>query len=105
MATFFVPHAKDDEEAARVYAAIKEFAAETTGWAIGDRRIFRIEYVHEGGRYVAEVGREEDRGHETCFAILDSTTYLVCTLNRGLLRGAPLRVGKNEVLRLHDFDA
>ena len=53
----------------------------------------------------ATVGEIEPLGGETVVAILDSNTYLVCTPNRGVLRGMPIMVGKQEVFDVEDFEA
>jgi len=37
-------------------------------------------------------------------AILESNTFLLCTPNRGVLRGEPIMVGKREVDYITDFD-
>lgn len=101
---FFVPAAKDDKNAEKVYDSIKKFAKETTGWDVADRRIFSITYRHEGKEYHAEVGQADMRVGEVVVAILESTTYLVCTPNRGVVRGGPILVGKDEVFAARDFE-
>lgn len=90
---FFIPDVADPEDAEQVYRAIKAFAHETTGWAIGDRRIFRIRYEHNGKSLVAEVGKPDPLTGELVFAILASNSYLVCTPNRGVRRGMPILAG------------
>lgn len=106
---FYIPHASSDEQAATVYQAIKSFAKDMTGWDASDRHIRRIEYVHEGKRYTAEVGELEPRTHEEVIAILETAPkkglpYLVCTPNRGVVRGEPMLVGDNEIRDIEDFE-
>jgi hypothetical protein len=100
---FHIPSVKDDTKAEEVYEAIRKFAVETTGWDVTDRRIFSIHYRHEGKEYHAEVGKPETRGGEVVEAILESNAYLVCTANRGVLRGMPILVGKNEIHNITVF--
>jgi hypothetical protein len=106
---FFIPHAKDTEEENKVYESIKKFAKENTAWNIGDRRIFSIDYNHDGKRYYAEVGKVENLIGEEVIAILESgysntIVYLVCTPNRGVVRGMPILVGSESVYSMVDFD-
>lgn len=104
---FFVPAAKDDVEAERVYEATKTFAATQTGFSVGPRRIFSISYHHEGTDFYAEVGQHHERIGEVVVAILDTNSgvYLVCSANRSVLRGEPMLVGKHGVKSATDFEA
>ena len=101
---FFIPYAKDKKQAEEVLQGIKKFAKETIGWDITDRRIFSLNYTHEGRKYHSEVGKTDDRVGEKVIAILESNTYLVCTQNRGVVRGGPVLVGKMEATRVIDFE-
>jgi hypothetical protein len=100
---FFVPTTTTPEDAARLYEAIKAFAKDTLQWPISDRKIFRIEYVHGGKTEQAEVGKRSDVNQEEVLAILESNAFLVCTPNRGVLRGDPILVGTGEVRVIEDF--
>jgi hypothetical protein len=101
---FFVPDVENEEKAERLYQATKKFAAETC-WPVADRRIQSIRYKHDGKPFLAMVGEVEPITGEKVIAILESNTYLVCTSSRGVLRGQPILVGKNEVTSVIDFDA
>ncbi len=101
---FFVPAVKDEAEAETVWEATKKFAEEMLGWKISERRIFSIAYRHEGKDYHVEVGKPDPRSHELVIAILESTTYLVCTPNRGVVRGIPILVGQDKVGKTIDFE-
>ncbi len=101
---FFVPHVKDKKQEEIVYEGIKRFAKENLAWEITSRRIFSIQYNHEGKEYYAEVGKEEQVVHEKVIAILESNTYLICTPNRGIVRGTPILVGKKEAFSVVDFE-
>ena len=101
---FFVPHAETKEKEETLYEGIKQFAKETLGWKVTDRRIFSIRYVHNGKEYYAEVGKTETAVHEEVFAILESNAYLICTTNRGVFRGMPLLVGESDTYSVVDFE-
>ena len=100
---FFVPLASDDDEAERVWNATRFFARDQLAWEVTDRRIFQINYQHEGKAYVAEVGELDPRTGETVLVILESNAFLVCTANRGVARGEPILVGREEVRTISDF--
>ncbi|MFC1544587.1 hypothetical protein ACFL4X_00330 [Gemmatimonadota bacterium] len=101
---FFIPAAKDKKTETEVYEAVKKHAEVTTSWAIKDRRIYQLEYQHGGKTYLAAVGKFDEHIGEPIVAILESTgTFLVCTLNRGVARGLPILVGKQEVLNVVNF--
>ena len=53
--------------------------------------------------YCVEVGKPDPRNGELVIAILESITYLVCTPNRGVLRGMPILIGKSELKDIADF--
>ncbi len=76
---FFIPAAEDKTQAEEVYKSIKDFARQTLGWEVTERRIFCLTYQHEGKRYYVEVGKPDPRVSEIVVAILESNTYLVCT--------------------------
>jgi hypothetical protein len=101
---FFVPAAETPEEAEKVWQATRTFAKENLGWDIGQRRIFRVTWIHEGKAIDCKVGEREPYGGETVVAILESNAFLVCTANRGVLRGEPILVGRQEVSSIIDFD-
>ena len=101
---FFIPGAKDDQQAKEVYAETKTLAETTLGWSVTERRIFAITYLHEGREYHAEVGQPDPRVGETVMVILESNAYLLCTKIRGVLWGVPVLVGHEEVLEITDFE-
>ncbi len=100
---FFLPHAQTEDLAEHTYEAIKLFVKDNLRCNISDRRIFRIEYFN-GKDHEAEVGKVTDVNGEEVIAILESFVYLVCTPNRGVLRGMPILVGTNEVFSISDFE-
>ncbi|MDE0484166.1 MAG: hypothetical protein OXI67_16425 [Candidatus Poribacteria bacterium] len=100
---FFIPKAKDDAQAEEVWESIKKFAEKNLEWDVSDRRIFSIAYHKHGEDYYVEVGKPDPRNGELVIAILKSNTYLVCTPNRGVLRGMPILVGGSELTEAVDF--
>lgn len=93
---FFVPAAKDAEEAESVFEGIEKFnhAPRQT------RRIAALAWQHNGKNYSCEVGGEAPTyygtGSEPVVAILDcSQLFKVCTTNRGVIRGEAILVGKS----------
>jgi hypothetical protein len=68
-------------------------------------RIRSITFSDKGKVVEAIVGEREPFEGEPVFAILEShQTYLVCTPNRGVLRGMPYMIGKHEVSHVEEFD-
>jgi len=102
---FFVPNENDPEKAEELYQAIKQFAAEVKGCAIGGRRVRSITFRDGGYIVQALVGRPEPCKGGIVIAILESESYLVCTPDRGALKGEPLMVGKHEVTDSEDFES
>lgn len=120
MPEFFIPYMPDPEAQERTWAAIKSFAVEQHGWkGVTEARVFRVDYVHDGKHMEAEVGKPHPYGYETTWerppprqrewvvAILEveGGPYLVCTENRGVLRGEPILVGSSEHYRVIYFDS
>jgi hypothetical protein len=100
---FFIPGINNEQEAEKAYQLIISLAKKATGWEIGNRRIFKIAYLHDGKDRVAEVVKEHGANREVVIAILESNAYLVCTPNRGV-RDLPILVGQEEALNIIDFD-
>jgi|HubBroStandDraft_5_1064220.scaffolds.fasta_scaffold583622_1 hypothetical protein len=104
---FFVPDTANDEEAEKVYDAIKKFAAQTCRPAAG-RKIESLAFRDKGKSVRAEVGKPDPITGEVVFAILETIDnarlYLICTPNRGVRRGEPIYVGGVEVDLVKDFE-
>lgn len=103
MPEFFMPGADDENKAIDAWLATKTFAEQSLGWVVSERLIFRLAYTHDGDDFVATVGEVDDRTGDLVVAILESNTYLVCTPNRGVLRGEPILVGREEAFEVEDF--
>ncbi len=72
-----------------------------------DRRVFSLEYRHDGEDHYAEVGKPNRVNGEHVIAILYEDLrqlYHVCTPNRGVVRGMSIPVGRHEVRAATDFD-
>ena len=101
---FFVPHTPDEARAREKFERIRKLAVETTGWEVMDRKIFSLDFVARSKKYHSQVGDIDEIAQEKVGAILESDTYLICTPNRGILRGTPIRVGKEKVSMVVDFE-
>src|SRR5262245_40343668 len=95
MPTFFVPFANETEQAERVWQDTKRFMEEQ-GHQVLDRRIYQLTYSHDGTRYHDAIGEVNRAIGERVLVILDAgNLFLVCTPNRGVIRGGPILVGKH----------
>ena len=122
MPKFFLPYIEDAEKAEEFWQAIKAFAIQQ-GWStVTDRRIFHLDYTHNGSDWTATVGEPHPYGHpytweyvpdysdpkagQWVVAILecDPGPFLVCTHDRGVARGEPILVGASGVRTVAYFD-
>lgn len=108
MPKFFLPAAEDDAQAERVRNSVITFAKTNGFQPREDVRIFKLYYRHDGRDYEAEVGKAEPRTGEPVVMILWEETprdlFLICTENRGVVRGEPVLVGRPEVRSVVEFD-
>jgi len=105
---FFIPAAKDAAQEKEVYEGTRKFVSQQMGAKLSPRRIYRLEFVHEGKAYTATVGETFERLDERVIAILLDTVrdlYFICTPNRGVLRGDPYLAGSSEIRSVEDFNA
>jgi hypothetical protein len=100
---FYVPGAVNAGQSEQSYADIIRSAEGNTGQKVRQRRILRIEFEHEGSQHTAQVGQSADFNGEMVFAILEADAYLICTTNRGTLRGAPVIVDRESVQVVEEF--
>lgn len=102
---FFVPGTKDEAQAQQIWDGTKKFTEETLSWKVSDRRIFSMAYRDNRENTFVEVGKPDPYDGEIVLVILESPgPYLVCTLNRGVKRGIPILVGKDEAYKITDFE-
>ena len=98
---FFVPKIKDANQFEEVYRGIAKFV----GAPIGDKRIWKLHWCHNGRIFDCEVGHPMppyyEMGDDPVIAIFDCDgLYKICTINRGGVRGGPVLAGKD-----HDSEA
>ena len=90
------------EKENELYIGINKFAEEEFGETTF-RKIFRITFRHNSHQGIEELGQLA-QNQELVFAILEAdNAYLVCTENRGVLRGSALLVGKRDVISIVYF--
>ena len=92
---FFVPYADAASPADHVWQATRDFLA-LQGLPTEERRIWKLAFDAGGGPRVIRIGGTHPDLHEEILVILkaaDQPAYYVCTPNRGVVRGAPLRLG------------
>ena len=80
--------------AEEIYASVRTFMSKVA-FKPNDRRIFSVSYRHNGKNYVSTVGELEPEG-EPVIAIFEThnpTLYMICTPNRGVVRGDPILAG------------
>lgn len=101
---FFVPAASSAEEALKVYEATRQFSEEQLGRKTKPKRIERICFDHDGHTWEAVVGEQFTEINELVIAIFEmDQLFIVCTPNRGVLRGEPYLVGKNSTRHYAEF--
>jgi HEAT repeat protein len=105
---FFVPpHKPGDTSSEAAYNAIKGYTVQTDPATadFDERRIYAVEYKHNGRMYSAQVGQTEERTKELIHAILGCgpDLVLICTTNRGAMKGYPIFVGKDEIISIVEF--
>lgn len=101
---FFIPKSKDEVQAVEIYEGARTFCEKQTGWKTTNRRIFSVRYRHNGVEYLAQVG-SLDYTEGLVICIFETPQcYLVCTPNRGVLRGYPILAGKNDVSDIESFE-
>jgi hypothetical protein len=100
---FFVPEATP-HEAEGVYALARAALTDQLRWPITDRRVFRLDYVHDKKSRSVEVGGLEAQSRRfIILAIFESSVYIVHTraVNGGA--GVTILVSKDEVTEVTDF--
>jgi len=99
---FFVPETDDPLS---IWGMIRTYNAENTGWEISFKKIYSIEYFNSEANqdYFIKIGEIHPTNKETVVAILDADPYLICTQNRGAVRGNPILVAKDDVMGIEEF--
>ena len=104
---FFVPDPADPAKAERLYASIKAFAVSQND-SVQERRIYGLTYRHNSKQYNVKVGDIHPLNGEQVIAIFRqerlSGCYLICTANRGVVRGGPILAGDDWDTQSWDFE-
>jgi len=101
---FFIPGTENLEQAEIVWTTTTKIALKNMGWNVSNRRIYRIDYIHDEKDGSYEVGKIAPDNGESVIVILESNAYLVCTKTRGVARGLPILMGRDEVWHVKDFE-
>jgi hypothetical protein len=100
---FFMPY-MDTSQAEYFYSRLR---AGITTEALPERRLQRIDFVHDGIPYSACVGDEDFRGKGPVLAIYGPSDlgnlYFIVTRDAGLTNWDPFWVGETEVRRVEAF--
>ncbi|WP_234733190.1 hypothetical protein [Tellurirhabdus bombi] len=102
---FFVPATKDNKEAENVYSILQKKIRQAN-YKPTDARVYSITFEDNGQELTETVGKSSPIAHENVVAIFETEDiYLICTTNRGILRGLPIAAGKWAITRAELFDA
>lgn len=106
---FFTPGIEKTDKAEEFCQGIRKFVVEQMDSRLSDRRVFSLTCFDSRKDVEVRVGKREpfEGGMGTVLAIFyypPRNLYLVCTANRGDLRGMPYWVGGNEVRAVEDFE-
>ncbi len=93
---FFIPKAKNEEEAEQVYLSIAKFVSAP----FSKQRIFKLDWNHNNKDMSCQVGSllpaYYKMGEEPVLIIFDCGDHFkICTPNRGGLRGEPVLAEKD----------
>jgi hypothetical protein len=101
---FFVPSAKDINQAENHYQSMRRFLA-SQEFPTADRRIRKIIYEYKGQIREAEVGKEAKENQELVemiFQLESINSYMICTESRGMNRiDLPIMTGNDEENKDH----
>jgi hypothetical protein len=102
---FYIPGITDAVEALNSYEAARNHCEKEMNWITEKSRIYSLRYRHNGHEYLAQVGAEDNTEGLVICIFETSEAFLICTPDRGFIRGSPLVVGISEVSDLEDFEA
>ena len=103
----FIPlQSKQSQE--ELYKSLRDYVQSTTGFAINNRRIYRLETEHTGavnvGKSEISVGKRLGEGGEIVVAIFEiKDWYMVCTQSRGAFMDSPVYVSGSDVTLAIEF--
>ncbi len=104
----FVPGTDVEQEALVAWNTLATYVMDTFGWEVSTRKVFRLVYGRQGEKHTLEVGAPHIANGQVVVVILEtreaSAPYLVLTQTRGVERGVPFFVGKDEVEAVTEFE-
>jgi hypothetical protein len=91
-----------------LYKSLRDYVQSTTGFAITNRRIYKLETEHNGavkvGKSEISVGKRLGEGGEIVVAIFEiKDWYMVCTQSRGAFMDSPVYVSGSDVTLAIEF--
>ncbi|MEC6906937.1 hypothetical protein [Photobacterium piscicola] len=103
---FFVPLAKNVDQAQSVYSSIAEHVSAPK--PTNDKRIQKLVWTHEGVECIGEIGKlppEVFRANDEILAIFEcDNVYKICTQNRGVINFDPILASTDNVKHVTYFD-
>lgn len=103
---FFVPGARDEAEAERIWAGARLWLAEL-GLPTTRRRIRALAWAMDGPDHYVAVGGETPDGEDFVMLILEASgldLFYVCTPARGMIDDIPYPLALDEHWRVIDFE-
>lgn len=104
----FVSGSTDEQDALREWNTLATYVKDTFSWKVSTKKVLRLVYGHQKEKYTLEVGAPHPANGQVVVVILDtreaSMPYLVHTQTRGVERGVPFLVGKDEVTSVTEFE-
>ncbi|NML69981.1 hypothetical protein HHL23_09230 [Chryseobacterium sp. RP-3-3] len=98
---FYIPNIEEPEG---LYSGVKKFMS-SQGFNVEEQRYRSISYTHNGKERRESVGIKNSSINEEVLIIFKAgAMFLVCTANRGVLRGVPILVGTHEILGFEYFE-
>jgi hypothetical protein len=106
MPKFFIPTATDSTKAEEVYTSLRRGAEKMRGGLMSRRRIFRIDFRHDGKPHYSEVGKPDSETKYLVLAIFEDqnkSLYLAATSLKNGEVGYPM-IGASSVYGIDEFD-
>ena len=104
---FFIPESDNKAEEIILYNEAKSALEKWSKHKISDRRIYSINYNHNGRDLTDTVGQIGDDEKEMVFCIFEGINqpaeYFVCTMNRGIKFLPPIQISAEDINSITDF--
>lgn len=102
---FTVPAAHSLDDALDIFNGVKKYM-NMQGHYPFDKPVQWIEYTHNGIKETAEVNQFTVVNKERVILIFEcENLFLICTPERGVIRGEPILVGRHEIKKVVYFDS